>query len=132
MKQETTDENLSYYAARALNKLGEYKQSNELYEECLSLAISKDAEKYLFGKADNFESMRKHSLAIAACDTAYYIFHNPLALYNMGRLYETGLKNPEKANTYYKQYLRKASPTTAQERKVYGYLKEKLETKATK
>ena len=132
MKQETLDENLSYYAARALTKLGDYRKSNELYEECLSLAISKNAEKYLFGKVENFESLRQHKLAIAACDTAYYLFHNPLALYNIGRLYETGLKNQPKANTYYKQYLKKASPATAQEKKVYSYIKEMLDAKEKK
>ena len=96
------------------------------------MAITKDAEKYLFGKVENFESLRQYTAAIASCDTAHYLFHNPLALYNIGRLYETGLKNQAKANSYYKQYLRKASPGTAQEKKVYSYLKEMLESKAKK
>jgi hypothetical protein len=50
----------------------------------------------------------------------------------MGRLYETGLKNKNMAWGYYRQYVKKANPSTAQERKVYAYLKEMLTTKETK
>jgi tetratricopeptide (TPR) repeat protein len=129
MKQDLLDENLFYHAARALNKLGRYKESNHFYTECLDQAISKNAEKYFFGKAENFESMRQYKSAIASSDTAYYLFQNPLALYNMGRLYETGLKNKTKALSFYNQYLKKATPSTAQEKKAYAYLKELLEGK---
>lgn len=129
MKQDVLDENLFYYAARSLNKLGKYRESNDLYEECLNLAISKNAEKYFFGKVENFESLRQAKAAIASCDTAYYVFHNPLALYNIGRLYETGLKNKTKAHIYYRDYLKKAVPLTVQEKKVYAYVKEVLATK---
>ena len=126
------DENLFYYTARALNKLGQYKESNDLLSECLDLAISENAEKYFFEKVENFESLRQYKSAIASCDTAYYLFHNPLALYNIGRLYETGLKNKDKAMGYYRQYVKKASPSTAQEKKVHAYLKEMLIGKETK
>jgi tetratricopeptide (TPR) repeat protein len=132
IKQDFRDENVFYYAAKALNKLGQYKQSNDLLSKCLDMAISENAEKYFFEKVENFEALRQYKPAIAACDTAYYLFHNPLALYNTGRLYETGLKNKNKALGYYKQYVNKASPSTPQEKKVYTYLKEMLIAKTPK
>jgi tetratricopeptide (TPR) repeat protein len=124
IQQGIADERLLYHAARSLNKLGRHKESNDVLAQCLAIAISKNAEKYFFEAAENFESLRQYKAAIAACDTAYYLFRNPLALYNIGRLYENGLKNKEKAIAYYRQYLKKATPSTPEEKKAYAYLKE--------
>ena len=132
INQEFLDERILYYAARALTKLGQYRESNELLAQCLDLSISKTAENYFFQMGENFESLKQYKPAIAANDTAYYLFQSPLTLYNIGRLYETGLKNKTKAIEYYKRYLKKASPSSAQEKKVYAYLKEMLEEKKVK
>jgi tetratricopeptide (TPR) repeat protein len=132
IKQEFLDERILYYAARALTKLGQYRESNGLLAQCLDLSISKTAENYFFQMGENFESLKQYKPAIAANDTAYYLFQAPLTLYNIGRLYETGLKNKTRAIEYYKRYLKKASPSSAQEKKVYAYLEEMLEDKKVK
>jgi tetratricopeptide (TPR) repeat protein len=132
IKQEFLDERILYYAARALTKLGQYRESNELLRQCLDLSISKTAENYFFQMGENFESLKQYKSAIATNDTAYYLFQNPLTLYNIGRLYESGLKNKTRAIEYYRRYLKKASPSNAQEKKVYAYLKEMLEEKKVK
>ena len=132
IKQGLQEEKLMYHSARALNKLGRHKESNDLLNQCLDLAISGDAEKYLFEKSDNFESLKQYNAAVAACDTAYFLFQKPLALYNIGRLYETRLNNKSKAISYYKRYVEKGMPTNLEEIKVYAYLKEMLTPKTTK
>ena len=116
-------ESLLYYASQAKHKLNDYTKSNELLKRCLNIAISKNAGLYYFSSADNFEALSQHKSAIAAYDTAFYIFHDPLALYNIGRLYEHALKNTKQAYVYYKKYMRIAKPASKDERRVYDYVK---------
>lgn len=82
-----------YYEAKSLAKLKDYDKSNTLLEICLHKAISKNAEMYYFGMAENYEATKQFKKAAAAYDTAFYLFKAPLALYNCGRIYEAELKN---------------------------------------
>ena len=119
-------ESVLYYASRAMYKLNQFKKSNELLVQCLGKAISANAGTYLSSKADNFEALKQYKKAIAAYDTAYYLFKNPLSLYNIGRLYESGLKNTKVAYEYYAKYLKSGKPESEDEKRVYAYVKELL------
>jgi len=125
-------ESILYYASRALYKLNQFKKSNELLVQCLSKAVSKNADTYLSSKADNFESLKQYKQAISAYDTAYYLFKNPLSLYNIGRLYESGLKNNKAACQYYARYLKSGKPQSKDEKRVYAYVKELLDNQRQK
>lgn len=110
-------------------KLNQFQKSNELLIQCLNKAISLNADTYLSSKADNFEALKQYKKAIAAYDTAYYLFKNPLSLYNIGRIYESGLNNKTIAYRYYSKYLKSGKPKSKDEKRVYAYVKELMEEK---
>lgn len=129
LQQGIDAESVLYYASRAMYKLNQFKKSNELLAQCLSKAITANADTYLSSKADNYEAVKQYKKAIAAYDTAYYLFRNPLSLYNLGRLYETGLKNKKLAYRYYSRYLKSGKPESEDEKRVYAYVKGLFEKK---
>lgn len=116
-------EAIYYYEAKARAKLKDYEKSNALLELCLDKAISKNAEMYYFGLGENYEAIKQYKKAVAAYDTAFYMFKSPLALYNCGRIYEAELKNETLARRYYTQYLVLAQPADPSEKKAYAYVK---------
>lgn len=129
---ELNVEAVYYYEAKALAKLKEYKKSNEMLEICLGKAISKNAEMYYFDLGQNHEATRQFKKAVAAYDTAFYLFKAPLALYNCGRIYEAELKNETLARQYYTRYLALARPEAPDEKKAYAYVKERWGKKKPK
>jgi len=122
-------ENIFYYAAKSHAKLREFDKSNELLKTCLELAISNTAEYYFNALGDNYEEMKQFKKAIAQYDTAYYLFKNPLMLYNCGRVLDGSLKNYAAAKKYYSKYLVLAKPESVDERKAYEYIKKKYYAK---
>ncbi len=116
-------ESVYYYQARAYAKLKEYPRSNELLTIALSKAISGTAEWYYDARGDNYEALKDYKKALANCDTGYYLFKDPIALYNCGRICETGLHDMNKARLYYRRYLAVAQPKSEQEKKAYAYVR---------
>lgn len=122
---EIATESVYYYEAKAFAKLKDFTKSNELLQVCLGKALSKSAELYYYNLGDNYESLKQYRKAIANYDSAYFIFGSPLMKYYSGRAAETGLKDPKLAQKYYRDYLRKAKPDSAEEKKAYDYVKSK-------
>jgi tetratricopeptide (TPR) repeat protein len=116
-------ESTYYYESMSWAKLEKYALSNELLAKCLSYSISKTSELYFYNIARNNESLKNYQKAISNYDTAYYLFKNPLMLYYEGRMYDEHLKNYKKAKTYYSKYLLVAKPETAEEKKLYRFVK---------
>ena len=125
-------EAIYYYEAKARAKLKDYEKSNALLELCLDKAISKNSEMYYFSLGENYEAIKQYKKAVAAYDTAFYMFKSPLALYNCGRIYEAELKNETLARRYYTQYLALAQPADPAEKKAYAYVKERWGRKKPK
>lgn len=124
-KMEMQAEALDYYEAKAWAKLKDFDRSNTLLQSCLNKAISKNAEMYYFDLGQNHESTREWKQAVAAYDTAYYMFQSPLALYNCGRIYEAELDNETLARRYYLRYLAVAKPEAEDEKRAYAYVKKR-------
>jgi tetratricopeptide (TPR) repeat protein len=122
-------ENVYYYAAKSYAKLGAFDTSNVLLRTCLELAISNTAEYYYNALGDNYEEMKQFKKAIAQYDTAYYLFKNPLMLYNCGRIMDGHLKNEGAAQKYYRKYLALAKPQSMDEKKAYNYIRKKYSKK---
>jgi tetratricopeptide (TPR) repeat protein len=116
-------ESVYYYEARAYAKLKEYPKSNELLTIALSKALSATAEWYYDARGDNYEALKDYKKALANCDTGYYLFKDPITLYNCGRLCETGLHDMNMARQYYRRYLAVAQPKSEQEKKAYAYVR---------
>lgn len=122
-------ENVFYYAAKSHAKLHEFEISNDLLRTCLELAISKTAEYYFHALGENYEEMKQFKKAITHYDTAYYLFKDPLMLYNCGRILDGDLKNYNAARKYYSKYIALAKPQSSNEKKAYNYIRKKYYTK---
>lgn len=122
-------ENVLYYAAKSHAKLRAFDQSNFLLKKCLEMAISNTAEYYYHALGDNYEEMRQYKKAIAQYDTAYYLFKNPLMLYDCGRILDGTLNNNEAAKKYYSKYILLAKPESTDEKKAYEYIRKKYSIK---
>lgn len=122
--RNATSENIIYYAAMAYTQLKKYEESNTLLRLCISMALSSSLDNYYSGMAINYEATGKYKPAIASLDTAYYLFHQPLRQYSIGRIYDTHFKNEAAAQRYYKKYLQLYKrEATEEEKEIYKYLK---------
>jgi tetratricopeptide (TPR) repeat protein len=122
--KEIDEEAIYYYEAKALAKLKDYSKSNDFLETCISKSISKNVELYYSDLGDNYESLHQYSKAIRQYDTAYFLSGDALMNYNIGRVYESSVKNNTLAQKYYAKYLSGANPKTPEEKKAYDYVKE--------
>lgn len=117
----SASEGIIYYAALANTELKNYAESNTLLQTCIDLAMSKSLDDYYAGKSVNYEGLKQYKAAIAALDTAWYLFRQPLRQYSIGRIYDVQLKNKPAAIRYYKRYLQTPS-TGPQEKMIRKYL----------
>ena len=115
-----------YYEAKSWAHLNDFNKSNELFRICISEAISKTAELYYYNIGANDEELNQFKESANNYDTAYYLYRNPLMLYNIGRIYESKLNNLPMAKKYYRQYILKAKPIDPEEKKAYQYAKSVL------
>jgi tetratricopeptide (TPR) repeat protein len=114
-----------YYESRAQAKLKNYVMSDSLLRKALRKAISNTAEWYYDDLGDNYESTHDYRRAVAHYDTAYYLFKDPLTLYTCGRICETELHDVARAGSYFRRYLALAKPQSAEEKKVYGFVRKR-------
>jgi len=121
-----------YYKSKALARLQRYTESDTLLAICLKKAISHTAEWYYNDLGGNHEGQKDFRSAITQYDTAYYLFRDPMMLYNCGRIAESGLKNNALARKYYTSYLAVAHPDSPSEKQAYAYVKEHWGIKTVK
>ena len=81
------------------------------------------AEWYYNDLGDNYEELKNYKEAVAHYDTAYYLFKDPIMLYNCGRISESLLKNTAMARKYFMLYLKTAHPQSPEEKKAYNYVR---------
>lgn len=115
-------EGIIYYAALAYNRLKNYDQSNQLLRLCISMAKSKSLEEYYAAMAGNYELLKQYKQAAANYDTSFYLSHEPLRQYSLGRMYESRLQNKTLATKHYKKYLLLAKPKDEEEQAIYKYV----------
>jgi tetratricopeptide (TPR) repeat protein len=128
-KNEIAVEATLYYEAKSWAYLKDFNKSNDVFRMCITLAISKTAELYYYNMGANYEELKQFKESTNNYDTAYYLFKNPLMLYNLGRIYESKLGNINLAKKYYRQYILKAKPVDPEEIKAYKYTKSVLNRK---
>jgi tetratricopeptide (TPR) repeat protein len=126
--RHVTSENIIYYTAMAKTQLKQYEESNTLLKLCINMGLSASLDNYYSGMSANYEAIGKYKPAIASLDTAYYLFHQPLRQYSIGRIYESHLDNEAVAMRYYKKYLQLYKPAATDEEKgIYKYLRSRVE-----
>ncbi|MCF3109701.1 hypothetical protein LL912_13050 [Niabella sp. CC-SYL272] len=125
--QHANNESATYGAALAHAMKKNYTISDSLLTECIAFNIQEMAATYLTAKAANAIAVKDYNRAIALYDTSYYIFKNPLDLFQAGRIFDHYLKSRERATGYYKRYLRQQpQPTTNEEENISRYIREFL------
>ncbi|SHN37746.1 lipopolysaccharide assembly protein LapB [Chitinophaga sp. CF418] len=125
--RNASSENIIYYAAMAYTQLKKYQESNELLQICINMAKSASLDNYYTGMSINYEALGQYKPAIASLDTAYYMFHQPLKQYSIGRIYDAHLKNDAMATRYYKRYIQLYKGETPEEKEIYNYLKTRIQ-----
>lgn len=125
--RNASSENIIYYAAMAYTQLKQYEESNKLLQTCINMAKSPGLDNYYTGMSVNYEALGQYKPAIANLDTAYYMFHQPLKQYSIGRIYDAHLKNDAMATRYYRRYIQLYKGETAEEKEIYNYLKTRIQ-----
>ena len=125
--RQSSSENIMYYAAMSYTQLGKYQESNELLQTCIDMVKSASLDNYYTGMAINYEALKQYKPAIASLDTAYYMFHQPLKQYSIGRIYDAHLKNEAMATRYYKRYIQLYKGESTEEKQIYDYLKTRFQ-----
>jgi len=122
--QGVNGESATYGAALAHAMKRNYPGSDSLLTECIAFNIQEMAATYLRAKADNALAVKNYTRAIALYDTAYYIFKEPLDLFQAGRVFDSYLQNRNRAADYYKRFLRvRPLPKTQDEETITHYIK---------
>lgn len=117
-------ESAAYGAALAHAMKKNYATSDSLLTECIAFNIQEMAATYLRAKADNALAVKNYNKAVALYDTSYYIFKEPLDLFQAGRVFDSQLQNRSRATGYYKRFLRaRPVPKTDEEENITGYIK---------
>lgn len=125
--QGVNGESATYGAALAYAMKKNYIISDSLLTECISYNIQEMAATYFRAKADNAVAVKNYSQAIAQYDTSFYIFKNPVDLFQAGRISDNYLKNRMQATGYYKKFLRsRPTPKTDDEAAITRYIKDFL------
>lgn len=120
-------ETVMYLEGMSMKKLKKFTASIAAFNECIGMAISKRADTYFTEKGEDYELLKQYHNAIEQYDSAHYIFHDPMRLYNIGRVYDADLKNAEEALKFYKKYFAAArKPENENEREIYKYVKEQI------
>lgn len=120
-------ETVMYLEGMAFRKLKNYPASLAAFSECIGMAISKSADAYYTEMGEDYEQMHQYRKAIAQYDTAHYIFHDPMRLYNIGRIYEAYLKKPGGALRYYRRYRAEAQkPGNENEKEIAAYVRQRV------
>ncbi|WP_018629868.1 tetratricopeptide repeat protein [Niabella aurantiaca] len=117
-------ESAAYGAALAHSMKKNYVVSDSLLTECIAFNIQEMAATYLRAKAGNALATNNYTRAVALYDTSYYIFKDPIDLFQAGTVFDSHLKNRARAAGYYKRFLRaRPVPKTSNEEDITQYIK---------
>ncbi len=94
-----------------------YDKALDRLNTCLAMSLDDANDNYFTVKRNILELMHQPSRALKQYDTAYYIFHKPLQLYNKARVYDAQFENYQVALRYYQRYLENQHKTEAEEKK---------------
>lgn len=117
-----------YLGALSYKAEKKYKKALDNLNKCIAMSLDAAADNYFSAKGEILESIHQPSRALKQYDTAYYIFHHPLQLYNKARIYDAQFENYKFAIRYYRRYLDHSNkPETEDEKKVYAFVRERLQ-----
>lgn len=115
-------ETILYIKGMALFSIKKYDSSLVCFQQCIKMAIPDGTDTYYGQIGYIYESLKNYPKAIASFDTAYYIFHDPVQYYNIGRIYEIDYHNFKSALKYYKKYLTLTNLPEDQKNPIHEYV----------
>ena len=115
-----------YLEALSYKALQQYDKALSRLNTCISMAIDEAANDYYTEKGAVLELMHQPSKALKQYDTAYYIFQNPIQLYNKAKIYDVQFENYPTALRFYQRYLnRKKKPNEKDRIKVTAFVEKR-------
>ena len=106
------NETIYYLEALAYKALKQYEPALAYLDTCIHMAMDPKADDYFTAKGAVLEQMHQPSNALKVYDTAYYLFHAPLQLYNKARIYDSQFENYRVALRYYRDFMQKSTDST--------------------
>lgn len=113
-----------YYAAMCYKALKDQRTALTLLDKAIKDGISPSTSSYYGEIADSNERLLKYKNAAQAYQKALQFDESPVILYSLANLYETRLKDKQKAVKYYKKYI--ASRPPAKDSTYVTYAKSKV------
>ena len=112
-------EDVLYYTALAHQHLGHWREADTLLRRCVARVLKPNLEGYYVALAEGAAQQQQLARSKAYYDTAYYLFKNPMTLYQSGLAMEMRGKKSEAAQLY-KKYL--SLPKSRQDTAVAHYM----------
>jgi tetratricopeptide (TPR) repeat protein len=117
-------EEVLYYTALAHQRLDQWKEADTLLRRCVARVLKPNLEGYYIALAEGAAIQKDWRRAGAYYDTAYYLFKNPLTLYQKGLTMQQGGRKAD-ASKAFKRYL--ALPEEKQDTAIARYMQRVVE-----
>lgn len=114
MPSDSQTERTCYLSARSFKALKRYKQAVEYYDKTLVQAISLYTDIYYDEKADTYDTNKQFKNEMIAYKKGLFFKEKAITYYNLGNLFDKGLKDKINAVKFYKKYLNAKPPIKEQ------------------
>lgn len=114
----------SYFTAASYKQLKDQKNAIKYFKKAVKLSISPSTDTYYNEMADSYQILEKYDTAEAMFKKGLLYDQKPMTYYAMATLYDTKLKQPKNALTYFKKYI--AAKPTEEEKKYVDYSKNRV------
>ena len=116
----------SYFTAASYKQLKDQKTAIKYFKKAVKLSISPSTDTYYNEMADSYQILEQYETAEAMFKKGLLYDQKPMTYYAMATLYDTKLKQPKNALTYYKKYL--AAKTEEDQKEYVEYSKSRVKT----
>ena len=114
----------SYFTAASYKQLKDQKKAIVFFKKAVKLSISPSTDTYYNEMADSYQILEKYDTAEAMFKKGLLYDQKPMTYYAMATLYDTKLKQPKNALTYFKKYI--AAKPTEEEKEYVEYSKNRV------
>ncbi len=95
----------SYFTAASYKQLKDQKTAIKYFKKAVKLSISPSIDTYYNEMADSYQMLEQYKSAETTFKKGLLYDQKPMTYYAMATLYDTKLKQPKNALTYFKKYL---------------------------
>ncbi len=103
--EDNQNESTSYFIAACYKQLKDQKAAIQYFKKAVKLSLSEATDTYYNEMADSYQMLEQYDSAEAMFKKGLLYDQKPMTFYAIAILYDTKLKQPKNALTYYKKYL---------------------------